>query len=86
MEFDSEGAAKTYYDEYCRHLGFSSKVGQRSRSKTDGTIVAREFVCGRDGVKRSANSCDAMLRIELKGDKWVVTKFVEQKHSAMSPP
>ncbi|KAL4296577.1 hypothetical protein GQ457_12G029480 [Hibiscus cannabinus] len=87
MEFDSEGAAKTYYDEYCRLMGFSSKVGQLSRSKTDGTIVAREFVCGRDGVKRrSADSCDAMLRIELKSDKWVVTKFVkEHKHSAMSP-
>ncbi|KAK8596441.1 hypothetical protein V6N12_064930 [Hibiscus sabdariffa] len=86
MEFDSESVARTYYDEYCRHMGFSSKVGQVSPSKTDGTIVAREFVCGRDSVKRrSVDSCDAMLRIELKGDKWVVTKFVkEHRHSAMS--
>ncbi|KAK5846871.1 protein FAR1-RELATED SEQUENCE 3-like isoform X2 [Gossypium arboreum] len=87
MEFDSEGDAKTYYDEYCRHMGFNSKVGQLSRSKTDGTVVAREFVCGKDGLKRrSADSCDAMLRIELKGDKWVVTKFVkEHRHSVTSP-
>ncbi|XVE79713.1 hypothetical protein DITRI_Ditri14bG0079400 [Diplodiscus trichospermus] len=87
MEFDSENAAKTYYDEYARHMGFSFKAGQLNRSKTNGRIVAREFVCGRDGLKRrSAESCDAMLRIELKGDKWVVTKFVkEHSHSVMSP-
>ncbi|KAE8733783.1 Protein FAR1-RELATED SEQUENCE 3 [Hibiscus syriacus] len=87
MEFDSEDTAKAYYDEYCRNMGFSSKAGQLCRSTTDGTIVAREFVCGRDSVKRrSADSCDAMLRMELKGDEWVVTKFVkEHRHSAMSP-
>ncbi|XWS28928.1 hypothetical protein CRYUN_Cryun25bG0114000 [Craigia yunnanensis] len=86
MEFDSEDAAKTYYDEYVRRMGFSSKAGQLSHSKTDGTIIAREFVCGREGLKRrSADSCNAMLRIELKGDKWVVTKFVkEHSHSLMS--
>ncbi|XWS71784.1 hypothetical protein CRYUN_Cryun03dG0168300 [Craigia yunnanensis] len=85
MEFDSEDAAKIYYDEYARRMGFSSKAGQLSRSKTDGIIVAREFVCGREGLKRSADSFDAMLRIELKGDKWVVTKFVkDHSHSVMS--
>ncbi|XP_022731195.1 protein FAR1-RELATED SEQUENCE 3-like [Durio zibethinus] len=88
MEFDSEDAAKTYYDEYARRMGFSSKAGHiSSQNKTDGTIVAREFVCGREGLKRrSADSCNAMLRIELKGDKWIVTKFIkEHSHSVMSP-
>ncbi|GMY10251.1 protein FAR1-RELATED SEQUENCE 3 [Fagus crenata] len=88
MEFDSEDVAKTFYDEYARRLGFSSKVGQCSRSKSDGTIIARDFVCGREGLKRRhADSCDAILRIELKSeDKWVVTKFVkEHSHSLVSP-
>ncbi|KAK6246952.1 hypothetical protein QUC31_018517 [Theobroma cacao] len=87
MEFNAEDAAKTYYDEYARRMGFSSKAGQLTRSKIDGTIVSREFVCGREGLKRrSADSCDALLRIELKGDKWVVTKFVkEHSHSMVSP-
>ncbi|XVF46397.1 hypothetical protein PTKIN_Ptkin03bG0023500 [Pterospermum kingtungense] len=85
LEFDSEDAAKTYYDEYARRMGFSSKAGQLSRSKTGGTVVAREFVCGREGQKRrSADSCDAMLRIELKGDKWVVTKFVKEHNHLTS--
>ncbi|GMI88925.1 FAR1-related sequence 3 [Hibiscus trionum] len=87
MEFNSEDAARAYYDEYARRLGFTSKAGHfSSQYKSDGTIVAREFVCGRGGLKRSAESCNAMLRIELKGEKWVVIKFVkEHSHSVMSP-
>lgn len=88
MEFDSEDAAKTFYDGYARRVGFSSKVGQSSRSKPDGSIISREFVCGREGLKRRhADNCDAMLKVELKGqDKWVVTKFVkEHSHSIVSP-
>ncbi|XP_022966676.1 protein FAR1-RELATED SEQUENCE 3-like [Cucurbita maxima] len=87
MEFESEDDTKTFYDEYARRFGFSSKIGQLSRSKSDGTIIAREFVCGRECSKRkSADSCDAMLRIELKDqDKWVVTKFVkEHSHSTVN--
>ncbi|KAG6629549.1 protein FAR1-RELATED SEQUENCE 3-like [Carya illinoinensis] len=88
MEFDSEDAAKTFYDEYARRVGFSSKAGQSSCSQSDGTIVARDFVCGREGLKRRhADSCDAMLRIELNGeDKWVVSKFVkDHSHPMVSP-
>lgn len=88
MEFDSEDAAKTFYDEFARRVGFSSKAGPSNRSKQDGASIFREFVCGREGLKRRhADGCDAMLRIELKDhDKWVVTKFVkEHSHSMVSP-
>ncbi|KAK1588113.1 hypothetical protein Q3G72_019946 [Acer saccharum] len=88
MEFDTEDAAKAFYDEYARRMGFSSKASQHTRSKADGATVSREFVCGKEGLKkRHADSCDAMLRIELKGqDIWVVTKFVkEHNHSMVSP-
>eukprot|EP00258_Populus_trichocarpa_P019488 XP_006384743.1 protein FAR1-RELATED SEQUENCE 3 [Populus trichocarpa] len=87
MEFDSENAAKTFYDEYARRLGFSTNVAHFTRPKTDGAMAAREFVCGREGLKRrSAYSCHAMLRIELKSPgKWVVTHFVkEHNHSTTS--
>ena len=88
MEFDLDNAAKTFYDEYARHLGFSTKVAHFTRPKTDGATAAREFVCGREGLKRrSADSCHAMLRIELKSQgKWVVTQFVkEHNHSTVNP-
>eukprot|EP00257_Ricinus_communis_P017786 XP_015576308.1 protein FAR1-RELATED SEQUENCE 3 isoform X1 [Ricinus communis] len=89
MQFDTEDAAKTFYDEYARRLGFSSKPGNLSRSRADGTIVAQEFVCAREGFlkRRSADSCEAKLRIELRGqDKWTVTKFIkEHSHTMVSP-
>ncbi|KAM7522698.1 hypothetical protein LguiA_012600 [Lonicera macranthoides] len=88
MEFDSEDAAKTFYDEYSRRVGFTTRVSPSNRSKPDGTFTVREYVCTRDGLKRRAgDGCDAMLRIELKAqDEWVVTKFVkEHSHSTIRP-
>ncbi|KAF5194078.1 Far1-related sequence [Thalictrum thalictroides] len=84
MEFESEDAAKSYYEAYARRMGFSTRVGQYSRSKPD----VREFVCSREGLKRkNADSCNAMLKIEKKdSDKWVVLKFVkEHNHSTVTP-
>lgn len=85
MEFDSEDAAKTFYNEYAKRVGFTSKVGQHGRSKPDGPIMYREYVCGREGSKRRlTESCDAMIRVEFKGqNKWVVTKFVKEHSHSM---
>ncbi|XP_043724136.1 protein FAR1-RELATED SEQUENCE 3-like [Telopea speciosissima] len=88
MEFDSEDAAKTFYDAYARRVGFSTRVSHLNRSKPDGAVTFREFVCSREGPKRkNVESCNAMLKIEKKdSDKWVVTKFVkEHNHSIVSP-
>lgn len=88
MEFDSLDAAKIFYDEYARRVGFTTHVGQYNRSKSDGKVAAREFLCARDVLKRRAgDSCDSMLRIELKSEnKWIVTRFVkEHSHSTVSP-
>ncbi|GAB4824554.1 Fibroblast growth factor receptor substrate 3, variant 2 [Ancistrocladus abbreviatus] len=88
MEFLSEDAAKSFYDEYARRVGFSNKVYQSGRSKVDGAVTTREFMCSREGFlkRRSADSCEAMLKIELRGDSWVVTRFVkEHSHAIVSP-
>jgi len=92
MEFETVDVAKTFYNEYARHMGFSSKVGPYGHTKVDGHSKVdgenyREFVCGREGLKKGPNeSCMAMIRIELKGqNKWVVTKLVnEHSHSLLS--
>ncbi|KAJ4970078.1 hypothetical protein NE237_003177 [Protea cynaroides] len=88
MEFDSEDAAKTFYDAYARRVGFSTRVVHFNHFKPDATITSQEFVCSREGLKRkNGESCTAMLKIERKDpDKWVVTKFVkEHNHSTVSP-
>ncbi|XP_057725133.1 protein FAR1-RELATED SEQUENCE 3 [Arachis stenosperma] len=87
MGFESEDAAKNFYNEYARRLGFNPKASPQSRSKPDGANAYREFVCGGDGLKRKPNeTCNAMIRIERKGQhKWFVTKFVkEHSHSTSS--
>ncbi|KAK6928963.1 Zinc finger, SWIM-type [Dillenia turbinata] len=88
MEFESEDAAKTFYDSYARQMGFSTYVGQYSRTKPDGPIVTWDFACSREVFKRkNVESCNAMLRIERKDqDNWVVTKFVEDHNHSMTTP
>lgn len=87
MEFDSEEAARTFYNAYARRVGFSMRVNQYGRPRSDGIVSAREYLCAKDGLKRrGGDSCEAMLRVEVKGHgKWVVTKFVkEHNHSNTS--
>ncbi|KAL1208835.1 Protein FAR1-RELATED SEQUENCE 3 [Cardamine amara subsp. amara] len=84
MEFNSERDAKSFYEEYSRQLGFTCKLLPR----TDGSVSAREFVCSsKRSKRRPVESCDAMVRIEMKGqDKWVVTKYVkDHSHGLVSP-
>ncbi|KAM7511843.1 hypothetical protein LguiB_010718 [Lonicera macranthoides] len=88
MEFESEEAAKTFYDGYARRVGFSTHVGQYSRSKPDGPIITWDFACSREILRRkNVESCNAVIRLERKdSDRWVVTKFVEDhNHSTVSP-
>lgn len=83
MEFESESAAKAFYDEYARRVGFSTKVCQTGRFRLDSAVTSRQFVCTKEGSKRiSSDICEAMLKIELKGSKWTVTKFIKEHNHA----
>lgn len=79
MEFDSDAAAKMFYEDYAKHVGFSTRI-HFDRSKADRMGTSREYFCSRDGLKkRAGQSCEAMLKIELSGEnKWVVTKFIKE--------
>lgn len=88
MEFYSEHAARIFYGEYVRHLGFRTHVSHANQSKGDGRSTSLEFLCSRDRSRKSSSEkCEAMLRIEERGqDKWVVTKFVKgHSHSVTGP-
>ncbi|KAK3002658.1 hypothetical protein RJ639_018362 [Escallonia herrerae] len=88
MEFETEEAAKTFYNDYARCVGFSTHVAQYSRTKPDGPIITWDFACSREVFRRkNVESCNAVFRIERKdSDSWVVTKFVENhNHSTVSP-
>ncbi|KAL3530167.1 hypothetical protein ACH5RR_009489 [Cinchona calisaya] len=79
MEFDSEEAARTFYDLYARWVGFSTRAGQYGRPKSNGIVTAWEYLCANGSKRRTDDGCEAMLRLEVKGHgKWVVIKFVKE--------
>lgn len=85
MLFESEDAAKSFYDAYARHVGFSTHVGQFSRARPDGPIITWDFSCSREVFKRkNIVSCNAMLRVERKDANWIVTKFVEDHNHSLT--
>ncbi|WJZ91427.1 hypothetical protein VitviT2T_010498 [Vitis vinifera] len=93
MEFDSEDAAKEFYDEYARRVGFIMRIDQCRRSEVDKRILSRRLSCNKQGfyvkirdqygpVRKPRPStrqgCKAMMLVKLnKSGKWVVTRFVK---------
>ncbi|XP_030508015.1 protein FAR1-RELATED SEQUENCE 5 isoform X3 [Cannabis sativa] len=93
MAFDSEDAAKIFYDEYARQVGFVMRVMSCRRSERDGRILARRLGCNKEGhcvsirgkfgpVRKPRPStregCKAMIHVKYdKSGKWVITKFVK---------
>ena len=93
MEFESEDAAKIFYDSYARNVGFVMRVMSCRRSERDGRILARRLGCNKEGycvsirgkygpVRKPRPStregCKAMIHVKYdKSGKWVITKFVK---------
>lgn len=100
MEFDSEEAARAYYNAYASRVGFRVRVSRCHRSMRDGSIICRRFVCSKEGFymqKSQARSkrqrmvtrvgCMAMLVVKKQSSgNWLVTKFVqEHNHEPVAP-
>ncbi|KAF5446510.1 hypothetical protein F2P56_032133 [Juglans regia] len=93
MEFESEEAAKEFYDDYARCIGFVMRVDECRRSGVDKRIISRRFSCNKQGfyVKARDESrriqkpqpsmgegCKAMMLVEVhKSGKWIVTSIVK---------
>ena len=101
MEFESEYAAKEFYDYYARRVGFIMRIDQCRRSEVDKRILSRRLSCNKQGyyVKmknhhgppRKARTstregCKAMMLVKInKSDKWVVTRFVKEHTHQLVP-
>lgn len=93
MEFDSEDAAKEFYDEYARRVGFVMRIDQCRRSEVDKRILSRRLSCNKQGyyvkmrdqfgpVRKprptTREGCKAMMLVKVnKSGKWVATRFVK---------
>lgn len=92
MEFESEEAAKEFYDGYARRLGFVMRIDQCRRSEVDKRILSRRLSCNKQGFpvkargevrhvrkprSRSREGCQAMMLVKVnKSGKWAVSRFV----------
>ncbi|KAK8529427.1 hypothetical protein V6N12_060209 [Hibiscus sabdariffa] len=51
MEFKSPDDAQQYYNNYARSKGFGTRKNRISRSKINKAMIAREFVCSKEGLR-----------------------------------
>lgn len=100
QEFESEAAAHALYNAYALRVGFRTRVNDLSRSRVDGSVIARTLVCNKEGYrvadKRDRKSirprpptrvgCKAMISMKkLSNGNWVVAKFVKEHAHSLTP-
>ncbi|XAR58790.1 hypothetical protein NMG60_11014330 [Bertholletia excelsa] len=93
MEFDSEDAARKFYFDYARRIGFVVRLMQRRRSEIDGRTLSRRLGCNKQGFSPSygitgpdknsrpptREGCNATILVKLeKSGKWIVSRFVKE--------
>ncbi|KAL4189761.1 hypothetical protein AMTRI_Chr08g208760 [Amborella trichopoda] len=98
MQFESHKAAYEFYNDYAQRMGFSVRVYSTRRSRKDGSVITREFVCSKEGHrfkkgegKRSRPAtrlgCKAMLRIKKdEYGKWFIAKHEKAHCHALTAP
>ncbi|KAK4587845.1 hypothetical protein RGQ29_019019 [Quercus rubra] len=100
MEFDSEQAARIFYNSYARRIGFSTRVSVYQRSRRDGSIICRQIVCSREGFRREGGEnrskrqrtitrvgCKAQMTVKKQSSgKWAVSKLVKDHNHELVPP
>ncbi|XP_022761665.1 uncharacterized protein LOC111307757 isoform X2 [Durio zibethinus] len=94
MLFESVQAAKAFYDEYARRVGFFTRIISSRKSELDGSIIHRRLACNKEGFnqnrqkstrvrirKRESKREGCMARMNVKREKpgrYVISKFVKE--------
>ncbi|XP_068325333.1 protein FAR-RED ELONGATED HYPOCOTYL 3-like [Pyrus communis] len=97
MEFESEDAAKEFYEDYARRAGFIMRIGQCRRSHVEKRILSRKLSCNKQGgrsvkardqvrsVRRpqptTGEGCKAMMLVKLKKSGKWVITRVVKDHT-----
>ncbi|XP_043722912.1 protein FAR1-RELATED SEQUENCE 5-like isoform X3 [Telopea speciosissima] len=100
MVFESVEAAKMFYDEYAKRVGFVTRIVSSRRSERDGSIISRQLACNKEGFnlnsqrvgrvqirKRESKreGCMAMILVKReKPGKWVVTKLLRDHNHPLA--
>ncbi|KAK6138811.1 hypothetical protein DH2020_027446 [Rehmannia glutinosa] len=89
MVFDSEAAARAYYNEYVGRASFLTHILSSRKSERDGSILSRGIGCrnilssqksgnisNEFGEKRRDGFIVMLLVKRERGGRWIVRKFV----------
>ncbi|VVA96675.1 unnamed protein product [Arabis nemorensis] len=82
LEFDTAEEARDFYNSYATRTGFKVRTGQLYRSRTDGTVSSRRFVCSKEGFQlNSRTGCPAFIRVQRRDTgKWVLDQ-IQKEHN-----
>lgn len=88
LEFDSAEDAQEFYNLYATQVGFRIRIGQLYRSRVDGSVISRRFVCSKEGFQtNSRTGCPAFIRVQ-KADsgKWVLANINKEHNHELEHP
>lgn len=87
LEFESADDARDFYNAYAMQAGFKIRIGQLYRSRVDGSIASRRFVCAKEGFQlHSRTGCPAFMRVKrLDSGKWVLDHFHKDHNHDLEP-
>lgn len=87
LAFDSADGAREFYTLYAARIGFKVRIGQLYRSRTDGSVSARRFVCSKEGFQTSTRTgCAALIRVQRRDSgKWVIDLFLKNHNHDLGP-
>ncbi|KAG8636664.1 hypothetical protein MANES_15G020900v8 [Manihot esculenta] len=77
LDFDSADAAREFYGAYATRVGFRIRTGQLYRSRTDGSVSSRRFVCSKEGFQlNSRTGCPAFIRVQRRDSgTWMIDQI-----------
>ncbi|KAL0388679.1 UNVERIFIED_CONTAM: protein FAR1-RELATED SEQUENCE 7 [Sesamum radiatum] len=88
LEFNSANDAYKFYYIYAANIGFRIRIGQLFRSKHDGSITSRRFVCSKEGHQHPSRvGCGAYMRIQRQeSGRWVVDRLQKEHNHEFETP
>ncbi|KAM7462991.1 hypothetical protein LguiA_031112 [Lonicera macranthoides] len=88
LQFDSAEDAQEFYNLYATQSGFRIRIGQLYRSRVDGSVISRRFVCSKEGFQtNSRTGCPAFIRVQrVDSGKWVLANIKKEHNHELGLP
>uniref|UniRef100_A0A7N0VE28 SWIM-type domain-containing protein n=1 Tax=Kalanchoe fedtschenkoi TaxID=63787 RepID=A0A7N0VE28_KALFE len=98
--FDTMEEAYDAYNHYAARRGFGIRKHFSARSRRNGEVIRKEYVCNKEGFKNvvpqtidhkkrrrdARTGCQAKIEIGQKSGKWVVDKFSDEHNHPLTSP